>query len=160
MNEIIKKKSVERFENFLKKINSNYKIIYLDKTARSAKEAAYSLNVEVGSILKSLIFKTDKNLYILCLVSGDRLVSIEKLSNILNYRITKANADEIKSITGFSIGGIPPFAHINKIETLIDESLSRFKNLYAAAGHPHCIFKTSYSDICNITSGKILDITS
>ena len=160
MNEIIKKKSVKRVENFLKNIDTNYKIIYLEKTARSAKEAAYSLNVEVGSILKSLIFKTEKNLYILCLVAGDQTVSIEKLSNILNYKIIKANANEIKMITGFSIGGIPPFAHTNKIKTLIDKSLSRFKNLYAAAGHPHCIFKTSYIDICNITYGKILDITN
>ena len=72
--------------------------------------------------------------------------------------ISMANADQVKNQTGFSIGGVAPIAHINKLRVLIDNSLSRFDDIYAAAGHPYSIFKISYSQLCNITNGEVLDI--
>ena len=70
-----------------------------------------------------------------------------------------ASADDVKNITGFTIGGVSPVGHVNKIDILIDNSLVRFKNLYAAAGHPNCVFKTNFQDLQKITNGSVKDIT-
>ena len=159
MKNLIEKESVKKVEKFLKKINSNYEIIILEKTARTAQDAAESLNVKVGSIVKSLVFKSENNQYLLCLISGDRVVSLDKLSISNNIKIIKAEADEVKSITGYSIGGVPPFAHKNVIKTFIDISLSRFEYIYAAAGHPHCVFKITYKELCKISLGNVINIS-
>ena len=70
-----------------------------------------------------------------------------------------ASPDDVKSITGYTIGGVSPVGHLNKIEIFIDHSLGRFENLYAAAGHPNCVFKTNFDDLQKITNGFIKDIT-
>ena len=70
-----------------------------------------------------------------------------------------ANADQVKEITGFTIGGVSPVGHLKQIKIYIDKSLSRFSNIYAAAGHSHCIFKISFFDLCKITNGEIKDIS-
>ena len=155
MNKLINKKTVTIVRDFLRIIDPNLSIIVLDSNARSAKEAAFSLNVEIGSIVKSILFKSIDNNYYLCLVSGDKTVSINKISK---SNLLKTNADEVKDITGFSIGGVPPFAHKNTIPTYIDESLSRFESIYAAAGHPYCVFKITYQKLCYITKGNIGNI--
>ena len=155
MNNLTKKKTVIKVKNFLYNISPKYEIIQLKKTATTAKDAANSLNVEVGSIVKSLIFKSKiNNNFFLCLMSGDKNLSIEKLSILTNTLIIKAHADEVKNITGYSIGGVPPIAHKNIFPTFIDINLSRFKYNYAEAGHPHCVFKISYKELCEITKGK------
>ena len=97
--------------------------------------------------------------FILCLIAGDKRCSLNKIKKITNDKdISMANADQVKNQTGFSIGGVAPIAHINKLRVLIDNSLSRFDDIYAAAGHPYSIFKISYSQLCNITNGEVLDI--
>ena len=130
----------------------------LDTTARTAKDAANSLNVEVGAIVKSLVFKpSNKNLYYLCLVSGDKLVSLKKLSLYLNDEVEKASANEVKIQTGYSIGGVPPVAHITPpTQILIDINLKRFNKIYAAAGHPYVVFGITFDQICQITNGKVM----
>ena len=158
MNKLTNKKTVVIVKDYLKNIDPNISIMILDSNARSAKEAAISLNVEVGSIVKSIILKSVNNNFFICLVSGDKTVSINKISELANSNIVKPNADEVKHVTGFSIGGVPPFAHKNIIPTYIDESLSRFKSIYAAAGHPYCVFKITYDKLCEITKGTIDDI--
>lgn len=158
MNKLTNKKTVVIVKDYLKNIDPNISIMILDSNARSAKEAAISLNVEVGSIVKSIILKSVNNNFFICLVSGDKTVSINKISELANSNIVKPNADEVKHVTGFSIGGVPPFAHKNIIPTYIDESLSRFKSIYAAAGHPYCVFKITYNKLCKITKGTIEDI--
>ena len=115
MTNLLNKKSVLRVKEFLDNNNLNIKLIVLDETARTANDAAKSLNKKVGAIVKSLLFKNiENNEYYLCLVSGDQYMSIEKLSDITNGKIVKANADECKGYTGFSIGGVSPFAHKTK----------------------------------------------
>lgn len=159
IKDILERNTVKKVNIYLKNIDEKYEIISLDKTARTAQDAAKSLNVEVGAIVKSLIFKSiDNSFYYLCLTSGDKRISINKLSKINNLEIIKANADEIKEITGFSIGGVPPLAHKNPLKTYLDKSLSRFENLYAAAGHPHAIFKIHFNELFKITKGEIVDI--
>ena len=135
------KEPVKRVEKFLKNFDSNLNVILLDTSARTAIEAASSLKCNVGAIVKSLLFKTD-NSFILCLVAGDKKASLNKIKKTLNIKdACMASADEVKDITGFTIGGVSPVAHLNKINIFIDKSLERFVDLYAAAGHPNCVFK-------------------
>ena len=160
MNNLLEKKTVKKVKSFLKKYDHNIKLIALDETARTAIDAAKSLNTEVGSIVKSLLFKDSENNFHLCLVSGDKFVSLEKISKIYNSLTIKANADECKKFTGFSIGGVAPVAHTNSPKSiLIDKNLSNYEKIFAAAGHPHVVFGISFIALCDITKGIEHDIT-
>ena len=154
----LNKEAVKRAKEALKKFNSEIKVIELEQTARTANDAANSLNTEVGSIVKSLLFRNEVNFF-LCLVSGDKRCSLNKLKKIFNSKdLSMASPDEVKDQTGYTIGGVSPVGHKNKLEIFVDESLNRFKNLYAAAGHPNCIFKISFDELLNLTNGVIKDI--
>ena len=154
----LNKEPVKRAKEALKKFNSEIKVIELEQTARTANDAANSLNTEVGSIVKSLLFRNEEN-FLLCLISGDKRCSLNKLKKIFNSKdLSMASPDEVKDQTGYTIGGVSPVGHKNKLEILVDESLNRFKNLYAAAGHPNCIFKINFDDLLNLTNGKVKDI--
>ena len=156
---LLEKEPVKRVENFLKKFDTNIKILSLDSSARTALEAASSLGCEVGAIVKSLLFKTE-NTFKLFLVAGDKKASLNKIKKVLNIKdASLASADEVKNITGFTIGGVSPVGHINKVSIYIDNSLERFEHLYAAAGHPNCVFKINYINLQKITNGLIKDIT-
>ena len=160
MNDLLLKKTVKEVSEVLNKFDKNIKLISLEQTARTANDAAKSLNTDVGSIVKSLLFKDAKNDFHLCLVSGDKFVSIEKISNLLNSKTTKADADECKKFTGFSIGGVSPIAHDNTPSSiLIDINLSKYEIVYAAAGHPYVVFGVSYSTLCDLTKGDAKNIT-
>ena len=154
----LNKEAVKRAKEALKKFNSEIKVIELEQTARTANDAANSLNTEVGSIVKSLLFRNEGN-FLLCLVSGDKRCSINKLKKIFNSKdLSMASPDEVKDQTGYTIGGVSPVGHKNKLEIIVDESLNRFKNLYAAAGHPNCIFKINFDELLNLTNGTVKDI--
>ena len=156
---ILQKEPVKRVESFLKKFDESLKIVSLDTSARTALEAASSLKCEIGAIVKSLLFRTDKN-FILCLVAGDKKVSLNKIKKTLSIKdVSMASAEEVKNITGFTIGGVSPVGNLKKIDIYIDDSLDRFKDLYAAAGHPNCIFKINFINLIKITKGSIKDIT-
>ena len=156
---LLDKEPVKRAEKSLKEFNSNLNIITLDSSARTAQEAASSLGCEVGAIVKSLLFKTDDT-FTLNLVAGDRKASLNKIKKILKKKdVSMASAEDVKNITGYTIGGVSPVGHLNKIDTLIDNSLDRFNDLYAAAGHPNCVFKISFKDLQVITNGLTEDIT-
>ena len=156
---LLDKEPVKRAENSLKKFDSNLNVITLNSSARTAREAASSLGCEVGAIVKSLLFKTD-NTFTLNLIAGDRKASLNKIKKILQKSdVSMASAEDVKNITGYTIGGVSPVGHINRIEILIDDSLDRFNDLYAAAGHPNCVFKINFIDLQRITNGLIKDIT-
>ena len=160
MTNLLEKKNVLKVKNYLQKFDPSIKLIELNTTARTAQDAANSLKQEVGAIVKSLLFKNiETNEYYLCLVSGDQYLSLEKLSKIIGNKIAKANADECKEITGFSIGGVPPVAHIHSPSRIfIDEKLNRFDMVYAAAGHPYVVFGITLDNLHNITKGEINSI--
>ncbi|MFL2888614.1 MAG: YbaK/EbsC family protein [Candidatus Pelagibacter sp.] len=156
---LLDKEPVRRVQRLLEKFDKNLKVITLSTSARTALEAASSLGCEVGAIVKSLLFKTE-NSFILCLVSGDKKASLSKIKKLLNKKdLSMASAHDVKDITGYTIGGVSPVAHLNKIDILIDKSLSRFINLYAAAGHPNCVFKIGFENLKKITSGSIEELT-
>ena len=156
---LLDKEPVKRVEKSIKQFDKKMSVITLDSSARTALEAASSLDCDVGAIVKSLLFRTE-NTFTLFLVSGDKKASLNKIKKTLNIKdASMASPDDVKNITGYSIGGVSPVGHLNKIEILIDHSLARFKNLYAAAGHPNCVFKTNFDDLKKITNGSIEDIT-
>ena len=150
----LEKEPVKRVKIILSKFNSKINIINLDSSARTAKDAANSLSCDIGAIVKSLLLR-DKNFFFICLVPGDKRCSLKKLKFLLKKSdISMANADEVKEYTGFSIGGVSPVGHTKKLDILIDKSLKRFKNIYAAAGHPNYIFKITYKELVEITNGS------
>ncbi len=156
---LLDKEPVKRVERFLKEFDQKQSVIILDTSARTALEAASSLKCEVGAIVKSLLFRTE-NTFILCLVAGDRKASLNKIKKILNIKdVSMASADEVKNVTGYTIGGVSPLGHLNKINIFIDSSLERFRFLFAAAGHPNCVFKTNFTDLQKITNGSIKEIS-
>ena len=158
MENLLDKESVKRVVKVLSDFDSNLKVEVLNSSARTAVDAAQSLNCEVGAIVKSLLLRTDDS-FILCLVSGDKRCSLNKIKKMINKKdVSMANADQVKSQTGFSIGGVSPVAHLEKIKILIDSSLSRYENVYAAAGHPNSIFKITYKQLIKLTEGKEGDI--
>ena len=154
MEILLNKEPVKRVQESISKFDSKLKVIVLNTTARTAKDAATSLKCEVGAIVKSLLFKANDT-FLICLVAGDKRCSLNKLKKILNKKdVCMANAEEVKEHTGFSIGGVPPVGYIKKLNILIDKSLNRFENVFAAAGHPNCVFKINYNELIKITNGS------
>jgi len=158
MENILEKEPVKRVQDFITQFDHKLKVLVLDTTARTAKDAAESLGCEVGAIVKSLVFRADDH-FLICLVAGDKRCSLNKLKKVINKKdICMANADEVKTNTGFSIGGVAPIAHLKQLNILIDKSLSRFKNIFAAAGHPNSIFKIEYYQLVQMTKGEVKEI--
>ena len=156
---LLNKEPVKRAEKCLKEFDENLSVVELENSAKTALDAANSLNCEVGAIVKSLLIKIEND-FLLCLVSGDKRCSLNKLKKISEKKnVRLASADEVKSQTGYTIGGVSPVGHINKIRIFIDNSLSRFTDIFAAAGHPNVIFKINYEKLIQITKGDVKDIT-
>ena len=159
MNDLLNKEPVKRVIEALSRFNENLKVKILEKTARTAKEAANALNCEEGAIVKSLVFKTETE-FLVCLISGDNRCSLNKLKKVISKKdVSMASADEVKAQTGFTIGGVSPVGHINNLDIIIDKTLERFQIVYAAAGHPNSIFKIDFLKLKDLTKGKIEDIT-
>ena len=155
---LLDKEPVKRAEKFLKKFDQSLEVLVLENSARTAQDAATALACDVGAIVKSLLFRTEST-FILCLVAGDKRCSLNKLKKIKDKRdISMATPEDVKTQTGYTIGGVSPVGHLEDIEIIIDNSLERFNELYAAAGHPNCVFKINFKDIQKITNGKIEDI--
>ena len=150
---------VKRAEKSLKKFDQKLNVTILENSARTAKDAAISLNCDVGAIVKSLLFRTE-NSFTLCLVAGDKRCSLNKLKKLTNKKnISMATPEEVKTQTGYTIGGVSPVGHLNLVQILIDNSLERFNDLYAAAGHPNCVFKINFKNLQKITNGEIKKLT-
>jgi Cys-tRNA(Pro) deacylase len=156
---LLDKEPVKRAEKSLKNFDQSLEVIVLDKSARTAQDAATALGCNVGAIVKSLLFKTNDS-FILCLVAGDKRASLSKIKKIINKKdVSMANPEDVKSQTGYTIGGVSPIGHLKQIEIIIDNSLERFNELFAAAGHPNCVFKINFTNIQKITNGKVENIT-
>ena len=159
MTNFLPKKSVQVVKNYIKTLDIDIQLIELDSTARTAEDAAQSLNQEVGSIIKSLLFRNYEDEFYLCIVSGDKYLSTEKVATIIGNKIIKSSAGEVKKQTGFSIGGVSPVAHATPPDRIfIDKNLDRFDMVYAAAGHPYVVFGITYLDLLNITMAEEKDI--
>ena len=158
MNPILEKEPVKRAERSIKEFNPNLEIICLEQTARTAQDAATALGCSVGAIVKSLLFRVNES-FILCLVSGDKRCSLNKLKKILDEKdVSMAKPDQVKKITGYTIGGVSPVGHLNKLKIYVDTNLERFTNVFAAAGHPNCVFEIEFNQLTNLTNGQMEEI--
>ena len=159
MNPLLDKEPVKRAEKSIKEFDPNLKIICLEQTARTAQDAATALGCNVGAIVKSLLFSTGDS-FVLCLVSGDQRCSLNKLKKIIDEKdVSMAKPDDVKKVTGYTIGGVSPVGHLTKIKIFIDSNLERFTKVFAAAGHPNCVFEISFNQLTNLTLGEIRELT-
>lgn len=134
------KNSAQRVQDKVKQLGMDFEVVQYPATTRTAKEAAATINCPVGSIVKSLIFKcktASSIIPILVLIDGESTVNEKKLTNLLNAKVSRADANFVREVTGFAIGGIPPVGHKAKIRTFVDKRLLEQKVLWAAAGTSH-----------------------
>ena len=136
--------------------------VMLDDAARTAQQAADALGVKLGQIAKSIVFRRKlDDVAVLVVISGDRRVDERKLETLVcldGKRIGRADAEFVKSKTGFSIGGVSPLAHASQVLVLIDQSLSRFDEVWAAAGHPNAVFKLAPQALAQLTGAPVVDL--
>lgn len=159
MADILRKAGVVRVEKALRDSGFGNEIVGLDSTARSAKEAADSLGVEVAQIVKSLVFRgAESGDPILVVASGDNRVDEKKIENLAKEPIERADAKFVKARIGFSIGGVPPLAHAERIITFVDEDLFRHEEIWAAAGHTHAVFMLSPDELVEMTGGEVVTV--
>jgi prolyl-tRNA editing enzyme YbaK/EbsC (Cys-tRNA(Pro) deacylase) len=130
----------------------------LDDAARTAQQAADALGIGVGQIAKSIIFRRkEDDVAVLVITSGDRRVDEKKVAALVG-KIGRADAEFVKTQTGFTIGGVSPVAHAQPPVTLIDRELYRFDEIWAAAGHPHGVFKLVPGDLETLTGAPVVDV--
>ena len=130
----------------------------LDDAARTAQQAADALGIGVGQIAKSIIFRRKSDdVAVLVVTSGDRRVDEKKVDALVG-KTGRADAEFVRSRTGYAIGGVPPLAHATPPVTLIDRELFRFDILWAAAGHPHGVFQLTPQDLERLTGAPVADV--
>ena len=156
MEHILERASVMRAAEAMKSLGVQGSIVALSESARTAQEAADSLGVEVGQIASSLIFKLPSAGALLIITSGRHRVDTNLVAQKLQIdSLGRVNADFVKEISGYSIGGVSPLGWISKPEiTLIDEALNDYDVVWAAAGHPHAVYPTSFAELVTITSAE------
>jgi prolyl-tRNA editing enzyme YbaK/EbsC (Cys-tRNA(Pro) deacylase) len=154
--------SVVRVSDALRATGSSDQVRILDVTARTAQDAADALGVEVAQIVKSLVFTTPGDHGpepLLVLTSGAHQVDVHKVADVLGLAaLGRADADFVREHTGFAIGGVAPVGTTNPINTLIDVELARYDVVWAAAGHPHAVFPTTYEELLRLTAGHPTEV--
>ena len=159
MDNLLDKEAVKRVQKSLSSFDGTLKAQVLEQSARTAKDAATALRCEVGAIVKSLLLKAEDE-FILCLVSGDKKCSLNKVKKLTGKKdVCMANAEDVKKKTGFTIGGVSPIGLTNNLEIMIDNKLNRFQDIFAAAGHPNVVFKIDFKNLKEITKGTIFNIS-
>ncbi len=158
MSQVTEQQSVIKVRTALALLGARGEVRALDDSARTAKEAADALGIEVGQIASSLIFLADGE-PVLIIASGGHRVDTVQLAMILEVNdITKATADDVRKATGFAIGGVAPVGHPKPLRTIVDIALSRYDEVWAAGGHPHYVFPTSYDELLRITAGEAAEV--
>lgn len=158
MSQQSEQQSVIRVREALARLGARGEVRALDDSARTAQQAAEALGIEVGQIANSLIFLADGE-PVLVLASGGHRVDTMQLASVLEVNeITKATADDVRKATGFAIGGVAPVGYPHPLRTIVDIALSRYDEVWAAGGHPHYVFPTSYDELLRITAGEAAEI--
>jgi len=129
-----------------------------DEATRTAQQAADTLGVPVGAIVKSLCFMADGEALML-LVSGANRVDVEKVRGLLGVTtVTRAKADEVRAATGYAIGGVPPIGHARPLHMIVDRDLLRYDELWAAAGTPNSVFRLTPRQLVELAGGEVADV--
>ena len=156
MDGILEKAAVKRFKEAADSLGVNGEINILAETARTAIDAANGLGIEVGQIASSLIFKLPSGNPLLIITSGRHRVDTELVAKNLNIpELGRADANYVKEVSGYSVGGVSPIGWISTPEiTLIDEALNDYEVVWAASGHPHAVYPTSYEELISCTKAQ------
>ena len=144
----------------LDRFKLDFQVLELPGSTRTASDAARVIGCEVGQIAKSLVFhflKKEKPL--LVIASGSNRVNVELVGSNLGEAIVMASADYVRASTGFSIGGVPPLGHIAPIRTIIDQEIMQYKEIWAAAGTPHAVFRLTPDELLRITQGELMQVS-
>ena len=149
---------VQRVASFLQAQGHSHAPVMLDDAARTAKQAAEALGVAIGQIAKSIIFRRlSDDGAVLVVTSGDQRVDQKKVAALVGP-LGRADAAFVKAATGYSIGGVPPVAHATPSVTLIDQTLFRFEDIWAAAGHPHSVFQLHPQQLMALSGAPVADV--
>jgi len=153
MDGILEKAAVRRFKEAADSLGVKGEINILAETARTAMDAANGLGIEVGQIASSLIFKLPSGNPLLIITSGRHRVDTDLVANNLNIpELGRADANYVKEVSGYSVGGVSPIGWVTTPEiTLIDEALNDYEIVWAASGHPHAVYPTSYAELITCT---------
>ena len=151
--------SAQKIQDLLNALGYNYTVIEHTASTRTAQEAADRAGCELGQIVKSLIFKgSESGKPILVLTSGANRVNEKRIEQYAGETISRPNADFVRTVTGFAIGGVPPVGHAQKMETYIDEDFLAYRTIWAAAGTPNAIFELNTEDLQKMTEGKVVQV--
>ena len=152
--------SAKRVQSALDALGLPLEVLELPASTRTAVEAADAVGCELGQIVKSLVFKAKRSRQpILVLTSGANRVNEKRIAALIGEPLGKANADFVRENTGFAIGGVPPVGHIQPLKTFIDEDLLAYKQVWAAAGTPHALFRLNPADLERMTNGQVVKVT-
>jgi prolyl-tRNA editing enzyme YbaK/EbsC (Cys-tRNA(Pro) deacylase) len=160
MNGVLEKSAVKRVIAAMQNYEIKGQIKVLSETAKSASEAASGLGIEVGQIASSLIFKLPNQSPLLIITSGRHRVDTDLVaSNLEVEKLDRVDADYVKEKSGFSIGGVSPIGWLNPPSiVLIDEALNDYSVVWAAAGHPHAVFPTSFNELKIALAAKVMKV--
>jgi prolyl-tRNA editing enzyme YbaK/EbsC (Cys-tRNA(Pro) deacylase) len=151
--------AAQRVQDALAALGFGNRVLRMERSARTAAEAAAAVGCDVGQIAKSLVFALRaRQAALLVITSGANRVDPTKLAQIVGEPVDKADADFVRAHTGFAIGGVAPVAHTRALTTLIDEDLMAWGEIWAAAGHPNSVFRLSPGELVRITGGRIVAV--
>jgi len=149
--------SVEQVKEKLSELGVETEVVEFPVSTRTAPEAALALGTTLDQIVKSLVFVAGE-VPLLVLVSGANRVDLQKLEKIVGREVRKANANQVKEITGFSIGAVPPVTQRGPISVYVDEDLLRYSEVFAAAGSPCAVFRITPQELVRISRGKVVNL--
>jgi prolyl-tRNA editing enzyme YbaK/EbsC (Cys-tRNA(Pro) deacylase) len=150
------KPSAQKVEDALRARGFPNEVVELPGSARTAADAAAAVGCEVGQIVKSLVFRArGSGRGVLVLASGAHRVDEARVAALAGEEIEKADAGFVREQTGFAIGGVPPLGHAREMLTLVDDALSRYERIWAAAGHPHAVFPLTPAELAAMTGGRV-----
>ena len=159
MEEVLANPSVVRVTALLKELGCKGVPTILSESARTALDAANALGIEVGQVASSIVFKLPSGNALLVITSGRHRVDTELVARNLGVdKLHRADADFVKNASGFSIGGVAPLGWISPATILIDEALNDYDVIWAAAGHPHAVFPTTFDELVRCTGAKPMSV--
>jgi prolyl-tRNA editing enzyme YbaK/EbsC (Cys-tRNA(Pro) deacylase) len=148
----------KRVSAYLNEKGIQNRVVSLDKSTRTSQLAADALGCTLAEIAKSIVFKGGEQAVVV-VISGDKRVDTKKVSELIGFNVASADADTVKAITGYAIGGVPPFPHDARVKVLLDRSLTRFEKVWAAAGTPNSVINLNVEQLMNIV-GKFVDVAA
>jgi len=155
MEGILQRATVQRVQSAIAAAGMSGTVIALTNSARTAAEAAAALNIEVGQIASSLVFKLPDDSPLLIITSGRHRIDTQLVAQNLSIAaLGRADADYVKTVSGFSVGGVAPLGWVSPATILIDEALNDYEVVWAAGGHPHAVFPTTFAELISCTTAR------